>query len=802
MIEPDGNFTQMGYYHPTNRHLMTEATDAHGGKWQWIYDKNGNLLSRKNPLGAETQFKYESGLLHIITDALGSQTEIAYDDSKNIVRIQSPNNALTKYGYDRLGQCVQVTNPNDIHQNRQLDLLGRVTTVYDFDNNTIELEYDAMDNITRYKDHNKEVHYSYKGLNKLMSRRDSAGTVRYRYDTEGQLREITNQAGERYSFELDGRGDVIKEKGFDGIVRLYERDEAGRVIKIQRPGKRHTQYEYDPAGHITRVDYHDGSEERFWYEKGLLKAARNADSIVEFERDAMGNILKETCNGHEITSRYDILGRRTHTASSLGADISMELDSLSNVTSIETQGWQAKIDYDRQGLEIQRSLSGGLTAQTRRDKTGRVRYQNAVINGQTTHLHREYQWGIDDRLAKIIDLKTNETTAFEYNDRGFLTRAVYGGKEEVWRTADKLGNLYESPDFTDRIYYNSRLEHDSKRSWYYYYDSEGNLILKSPFHRQGKKPDTSWGICCYSYEWNANGSLKSVTTPSTGKKIFFKYDAFGRRIGKSYGNREFLYIWDKNVLLHEIKKEGKQEDEITTWVFEGFTPTAKLVNGKSYSIISDYLGTPLQAIDSEGKLIWERELDIYGRIRKETKKTANFVPMLYQGQYLDIETDLCYNRHRYYDPSTGCYISQDPIGLAGNNPTLYGYVKDPNTWVDVFGLDCENITPRKANNLEGGPLENATQVSGRFPLENGPINGTLFRADNQDNVTSYAVYDDKGMIMKRVDVTGAAHRGVPTPHVIEYGRNTYTDSDGNTITRVQSPDTKARPRPATKEEIP
>ena len=33
------------------------------------------------------------------------------------------------------------------------------------------------------------------------------------------------------------------------------------------------------------------------------------------------------------------------------------------------------------------------------------------------------------------------------------------------------------------------------------------------------------------------------------------------------------------------------------------------------------------------------------------------------------------------------YISQDPIGLAGGNPTLYGYVKDSNWWVDVFGLD-------------------------------------------------------------------------------------------------------------------
>ena len=37
----------------------------------------------------------------------------------------------------------------------------------------------------------------------------------------------------------------------------------------------------------------------------------------------------------------------------------------------------------------------------------------------------------------------------------------------------------------------------------------------------------------------------------------------------------------------------------------------------------------------------------------------------------------------------GAYISQDPIGLAGGNPTLYGYVKDSNCWVDVFGLDCK-----------------------------------------------------------------------------------------------------------------
>ena len=47
-----------------------------------------------------------------------------------------------------------------------------------------------------------------------------------------------------------------------------------------------------------------------------------------------------------------------------------------------------------------------------------------------------------------------------------------------------------------------------------------------------------------------------------------------------------------------------------------------------------------------------------------------------------------YNQFRYYDPNIGNYLNQDPIGLVGGNPTLYGYVFDPNTQIDPFGLDC------------------------------------------------------------------------------------------------------------------
>ncbi|MBD8614224.1 DUF637 domain-containing protein [Pseudomonas putida] len=113
-------------------------------------------------------------------------------------------------------------------------------------------------------------------------------------------------------------------------------------------------------------------------------------------------------------------------------------------------------------------------------------------------------------------------------------------------------------------------------------------------------------------------------------------------------------------------------------------------------------------------------------------------------------------------------------------------------------VDTTPRVPRSASNLEGGPLQSASQVSGRFKLDGGPINGTVYRADNQGNITSYAVYDSAGMILKRVDVTGAAHASISTPHVIEYGRNKLPDG---TI-RVQSPSTKLAPRPANPDEIP
>ena len=97
---------------------------------------------------------------------------------------------------------------------------------------------------------------------------------------------------------------------------------------------------------------------------------------------------------------------------------------------------------------------------------------------------------------------------------------------------------------------------------------------------------------------------------------------------------------------------------------------------------------------SMGAIGYVPQLDVYSEVM-ECRGDRSLVPFRYQRQYEDSETRLYYNRFRYYSPDMGMYISSDPIGLAGNNPTLYGYVGDVNTWLDWFGLNSLPTLPSK-----------------------------------------------------------------------------------------------------------
>ncbi len=272
-----------------------------------------------------------------------------------------------------------------------------------------------------------------------------------------------------------------------------------------------------------------------------------------------------------------------------------------------------------------------------------------------------------------------------------------------------MGNVYDSPDRTDRSYgRGGQLREDKK--WRYYYDSQGNLVLKT-MRRSGPSLETgmrdeflAWQSGDYAYTWQSNGMLRSVTRPD-GKTVTFKYDALGRRIEKVFDGRVYRYLWDGDVILHEwdyaeadrpntvVTETGEVTldrpelvENLITWVYDSdsYVPTAKIVGDRHYSIISDYIGRPVQAYDDNGNIVWQADYDIYGNLRN-LHGSRKFIPFRQLGQYEDEETGLYYNRFRYYDPRIGNYISQDPISILGGLNT-FAYVFDCNIGVDVMGL--------------------------------------------------------------------------------------------------------------------
>ena len=348
------------------------------------------------------------------------------------------------------------------------------------------------------------------------------------------------------------------------------------------------------------------------------------------------------------------------------------------------------------------------------DNVGRPAHQRVRHNGRTL-LDKSYLWGDNLRLQQTLDTINRRSVRYDYDAFGSLSGAVYGDGSRQWRNPDAMGNVYDSPDRTDRSYgRGGQLREDKK--WRYYYDSHGNLVLKT-MRRSGPSLETgmrdeflAWQSGDYAYTWQGNGMLRSVTRPD-GKTVTFRYDALGRRIEKVFDGRVYRYLWDGDVILHEwdyaeadrpntvVTETGEVTldrpepvENLITWVYDSdsYVPTAKLVDDKHYSIISDYIGRPVQAYDDNGYIVWQADYDIYGNLRN-LNGSRQFIPFRQLGQYEDDETHLYYNRFRYYASRLGNYISQDPIRLGGNNPTLYAFVSDSNLGVDVLGLTTQMV---------------------------------------------------------------------------------------------------------------
>ena len=159
---------------------------------------------------------------------------------------------------------------------------------------------------------------------------------------------------------------------------------------------------------------------------------------------------------------------------------------------------------------------------------------------------------------------------------------------------------------------------------------------------------------------------------------------------------------------------------------------------KDFSIFyyhCDQIGAPQELTDEQGRIVWAVDYKVWGRatalqvsatgtdnadphdlnrfwpggprdlkaLQRQQQRSLNEVEqnLRFQGQYFDAESGLHYNRFRYYDPQTGRFVHQDPIGLLGGL-NAFRYAPNPFIWIDELGLQKKRGTttcPIKKNEV-------------------------------------------------------------------------------------------------------
>jgi len=825
LIQPNGGTHKIEY---DKQGRIIKSITPSSTETTWSYDEIGRISQSTSVTGETTFYTYDDkGMVtELITKEGEAQlkTSLQYDDSLNVTQISYANGAVETWEYDPEGNCVKATNPLGAIETMNYDQSNRLTRHTSDDGNTTNFKYNAYDDVVWMKDNEREIRFTYSPLGSLTSRIEQHRKIKLQYDTEEQLTHVYNEAGEEYSFERDPMGNVTIETGYDGVRKLYVYTPAGKLKGLQRGASANwIRMKYGKDGFLSKIIYDDGTiskeqeEEIFTHGiMGELLTAENKHSKLEFEYDKLGNVIKEVQNGHVIESNYskDHAYVRTNLKTSLGLNVDTSLNkfgqteeilasfnpinSLPITKEMETGAiWQASQTYNMVGQLLERTISTviGTTAQKSQgeikdswsyDRQGRPTQQKISIN-QRESSKRQYTWGIRSKLKSIIDDVANMGLEYSYDSFGNPQKETLKGAktQETIRYLDDVGQVYETKSKIDRKYGKGGQLMVSKHRKYKYNDC-GDLIEK--VEADGK----TW-----QYKYNVNGLMKSVTRPD-GKAVYFTYDAMARRISKTFNDTTTRYVWDGNQIIHEwaeqkiIPETNPTVTPISTWLFENgsFTPIAKLTERNAYTIITDHLGTPTKMLDVTGKNAWSETFNLWGRQHNETQTTtigkakiikAKFKlnepeqpttpnqetdnPFRFPGQYEDMETGLYYNRFRYYMPNEGLYTQRDPIGIVGDNPTVYGYVFNSLSELDPLGL-IRAIPPLRGNRRNAQALRRNLQREGR-PVGQGQAAAHIVASSGSQGHFAPAVQSRAILARYGIWVNDAANgipMDTPNPH--------------------------------------
>ncbi len=653
---------------------ITETVDPDGHVTHYHYDAQGRLLSIRYPDSGRHVFVWND-LGQLVEESLpdGGVRKFSYDALGRRITSQDEHGAVTHQAWDAVGRLIQTMLPTGATRAWSYSAYGQITA-----------ERDELGRITRYE-YDDDLH--------LVSRRiNPDGTrLQYRYDhAQLLLTEIENESGEKYRLDYTPTGLIRQETGFDGRRTAYAYDRNGHLLEKTEFGDDGstlvTGYQRDAAGRLLLKTLPDGVEVSYRYDRlgRLIGVDDGQDHPLAFEYDLQDRLVREHQGWGTLRYTYDACGQLTRMRLPDNSKLDYHYAKGGALTAIDLNGALLTRHVYQHGREQQRQ-QGLLLSEYAYDEQGRLS-AHAVGHQRSGLYRRDFAYSANGNLEHIADTRHGQRSyTYDALDRLIRVRHTRDDVPENF-AHDPAGNLLMQDRPGPTQIKGNRLLMQGDR--HYDYDAFGNLIRE----RRGRAQ-----TLVTEYRYDSQHRLIGLTRPD-GTSATYQYDAFGRRIRKTVDGQTTEFFWQGDYLIAESSKEQHR-----SFIYEPgtFRPLAML-DGKGpkracpFYYQLDHLGTPQELTDYSGDIVWSAKYSAYGKVTSLELATEDYLnqPLRFQGQYFDDESGLHYNRHRYYDPEVGRYLTPDPVKLAGGL-NQYRYVPNPTGWVDPLGLTSNCPPPKK-----------------------------------------------------------------------------------------------------------
>ncbi|EHU9713115.1 DUF4329 domain-containing protein [Escherichia coli] len=447
----------------------------------------------------------------------------------------------------------------------------------------------------------------------------------------------------------------------------YDAQHPGRMVAHRYAGRPEMRYRYDDTGRVVEQLNPAGLSYRYLYEQDRITVtdSLNRREVLHTEGGAglKRVVKKELADGSVTRSGYDAAGRLTAQTDAAGRRTEYGLNVVSgDITDITTpDGRETKFYYNDgnqltavvspDGLESRREYDepGRLVSETSRSgETVRYRYDDAhselpATTTDATGSTRQMTWSRYGQLLAFTDCSGYQTR-YEYDRFGQMTAVHREEGISLYRRYDNRGRLTSVKDAQGR---ETRYEYNAAGDLTAVITPDGNRS-ETQYDAWGKAVSTTQGGLTRSMEYDAAGRVISLTNEN-GSHSVFSYDALDRLVQQGgFDGRTQRYHYDLTGKLTQSEDEGL----VILWYYdESDRITHRTVNGE-----------PAEQWQYDGHG-WLTDIS----------------------QQHDEESGLYYNRHRYYDPLQGRYITQDPMGLKGGW-NLYQYPLNPLQQIDPMGL--------------------------------------------------------------------------------------------------------------------